>query len=138
MSSWLVIAGPPTEEDLARRSAPGSVTLMGPSLVVEIEVAVERGLQDWGAGEVPSAELDPLQLAEDGALQPLGKAVGLCAARLGTTVADAPRGANLVEGSPVFVALIGQDASHRPTGSPDCRQWVRKRAAAAAEKAGLT
>src|SRR4030065_324795 len=106
----LVTSASSGEEDLARCSASGPVSLMGTAVVVEVEVAIEGGLQGRYAGEEPPAKLDAPEFAEDGALQPLDKAVGPGMPRLGTGVADASFGADPVDGSPVFVALIGQDA----------------------------
>src|SRR3990172_135901 len=118
----LVTSASPGEEDLARCSASGAVTLVSSPVVVEVEVAIEGGLHGGWPGEEPSAELDAPELAEDGALKPLDKAVGPGVARFGASMPDVSLGASLVEGSPVFVALIGQDAVERPASCLESRQ----------------
>jgi len=110
------------EEDLTGHSASGAVTLVRSADVVEIGVVIGRGLHGRDAGEEASPEPGPPELAEDCALEPLDKAVGLGVPRFGACVANATLGAGPVEGSPILVALIGQDALERPAGSQKSRQ----------------
>lgn len=95
---------------------------MGAAAVVELLAPIESRLQGSGVGEESPAELDPPELAQDRALQALDEAIGPVMARLGAGMADVALGAGLVEGSPVFVALIGQDALQRPAGCLESRQ----------------
>src|SRR3990172_171061 len=112
----LVTSASPGEEDLARCSASGPVSLMGTTVVVEVLVAIEGGLHRRSASEEAPAELDAPELAEDGALEPFHKAISPGMPRFGAGVADAPLGANPVESSPGFAALICQDTAERPAG----------------------
>jgi len=104
----------PAHEAVAGCPAPSAISLMGVTMVVELQAAIQGDLRLAGSGGEPPAELDSPQLLQDGPMQPLHEAGRPGMPRLSAGVADTPFAAGLVEPAAKLVALIGQEPLDLP------------------------
>ncbi len=95
-----------------------AISQMWSTVIVKAQVAFQRGLQEPDVREEPAAKLDAPELAEDGALQPFHEAIRPRMAGASPRMPHPERGADLIEGAPVFIALIGEDPLHAPPRRP--------------------
>jgi hypothetical protein len=103
-------------EQRGRRAATGAVAQVRPAVVVELQVPIQRGLQESDVREEPTAELHAPQLGKDGALQAFDEAIGPGVAGPGAGMPNAPGGIGLVEGPSVLAAPVGEHPPERPAG----------------------
>jgi hypothetical protein len=89
-------------DDLSGRASASSAAAVGPLVVVEAKVALQRAIELSELREVAATELDPPVLVEDRVLQTLHEAVGEGVTRLRAGVPDPELRAGLVEGLSVL------------------------------------
>ena len=97
-------------EERRGRATLGTVPLVRPLVVVEIQEVQQGGFQLLIRGEVPPSEGDPPVLVQDGALQTLDESVGPRVTGLGARVTDSEAVAGGVKVTPKLAATIGEDA----------------------------
>ena len=97
-----------SEDDRGGRAAAGTVAVVRPLVVVETQVALERGLELAQPGEVAPAELDAPVLVQDGLLKALDEAVGEGVPGLGPGVAEAQRSTGVVEDALELAAAVSR------------------------------